>query len=248
MTDTQLASKSESISFKSDDFTLKGNLHLPQNISHPPVIIGSHGFSSNKESPKQVALARACNEHGMAYFRFDHRGCGESEGNFKEVTSLEGRCRDLASAIKTIRNMEGIGNKIGLFGSSFGGTTALVIAKRMGVDAIITFAAPVDSNPVILALENSGNDDVSVTLEGMDTTRLQFDITDIITGICNILIIHGDSDKIVSPSNAYRIYQQAVHPKRIIIQRAGDHRMSLKENQDKFLKNAIDWYRSFLLN
>ncbi len=247
MTDTELVSKSESISFKSDDFTLKGNLHMPQNVSRPPVIIGSHGFSSNKESPKQIALAKACNEHGMAYFRFDHRGCGESEGNFNEVTSLEGRCHDLASALSTIHNMDATGNRIGLFGSSFGGATALVVAKKMKVDAIVTFAAPVDSAPVIKALENS-EDDVSASLESMDTEKLQFDITDIITGICNILIIHGDSDKVVSPSNAYRIYQQAVHPKRIIMQRAGDHRMSLKENQDKFLKNAIDWYRSFLLN
>ena len=62
-----------------------------------PLVVGCHGLLSDRRSPKQTALAGACQRQGMAYFRFDHRGCGESEGRLEEHTTLEARCSDLLS-------------------------------------------------------------------------------------------------------------------------------------------------------
>jgi len=93
----------ENISFNSDGLELRGVLHLPDD-RQPPVVIGSHGLYSSSSSPKQIALAEQCNRLGIAYFRFDHRGCGSSEGEFDLVTSLEARCRDLIAAAETINN------------------------------------------------------------------------------------------------------------------------------------------------
>ncbi len=95
-------SKLKAISFHSDGLILKGTLHLPT-VDHPPVVIGSHGLYSNQDSPKQIALARACNTLGMAYFRFDHRGCGSSQGEFDPVTSLAARCTDLKRPWKRLK-------------------------------------------------------------------------------------------------------------------------------------------------
>ena len=66
------------ITFSSNGFLLSGALHLPT-TDLPPVVIGSHGLLSNSSSPKQIQLARKCNEYGIAFFRFDHRGCGQSD-------------------------------------------------------------------------------------------------------------------------------------------------------------------------
>lgn len=77
------------IQFAADGFRLKGTLHLPA-ADNPPVVIGCHGLLSDRSSPKQIALAEACNALGLAFFRFDHRGCGESTGRLEAVTSLEG--------------------------------------------------------------------------------------------------------------------------------------------------------------
>ena len=104
------------ITFSSNGFRLKGMLHLPE-TDLPPVVIGSHGLLSNSYSPKQIALARECNAHGIAYFRFDHRGCGQSDGVFNEITSLTGRRDDLISAVNAIKMRKYIGKRIGLFGS-----------------------------------------------------------------------------------------------------------------------------------
>ncbi|MGD9017875.1 MAG: damage-inducible protein CinA, partial [Desulfobacterales bacterium] len=80
----------EEIAFPADGHRLMGVLHLP---AGDPVgtVIGSHGLFSSGASPKQLELAHWCNRSRMAYFRFDHRGCGSSSGDFDTVTSLAGR-------------------------------------------------------------------------------------------------------------------------------------------------------------
>lgn len=230
----------QELSFASDDFLLKGTLHVPKDVEQPPVVIGSHGLMSSSHSPKQIDLAQACNAQGIAFFRFDHRGCGQSEGDFEKVTSLNSRYADLVNAVNFIRSRDDIGPKLGLFGSSLGGIICLLYAKQAeAVDAIITNAAPLKSASIKQPVED--NEDEEKTL---NPAQLNFDLTEKIAGISRILVFHGDSDKIISPSEAHRIYQKAVIPKRLIMLKSGDHKMSLKENQEKFIKESVLWYKS----
>ncbi|MBR9980379.1 MAG: damage-inducible protein CinA, partial [Desulfatitalea sp.] len=60
----------------SDGHRLTGTLHLPD-VERPPVVIGCHGLLADRRSPKQIALASALGRLGIAYLRFDHRGCGD---------------------------------------------------------------------------------------------------------------------------------------------------------------------------
>ena len=131
----------QEISFRSDGLTLKGTLHLAAS-DKPPIVIGLHGLYSSQESPKQIALARACNALGLAYLRFDHRGCGRSQGAFDKVTSLAARRRDLKSTIEIVKAWPDTSDHIGLFGSSMGGTVGLSVAADLNLDTIVTFAAP----------------------------------------------------------------------------------------------------------
>ena len=232
------------ISFLSDEFVLQGRLHLPA-ADQPPVIIGSHGLYSSKDSPKQIALARACNRLGMAYFRFDYRGCGSSQGEFGRVTSLASRCRDLKNAVEVIRNNEETGSPIGLFGSSMGGTVSLATADELEAGAIVTFAAPVCS---YLHRDRLAHSTGSKT-EGIffDRQKLTFDITAKLPKIKNILIIHGDADDTVALSHAREIYRLAGEPKKLIIQQNGDHRMRNVKHQQEFLRVASNWFKFGLL-
>ena len=123
------------IKFSSDEFRLVGTLHMPPAVS-PKVVIGCHGLLANRQSPKQISLAEACNRKGLAYFRFDHRGCGDSEGEFSAVTSLDARCRDLQWAIATIEANADTGPIACLFGSSFGGSVVLAHASSIVVPSV----------------------------------------------------------------------------------------------------------------
>ncbi|MEJ2657971.1 MAG: alpha/beta hydrolase [Desulfobacterales bacterium] len=228
------------ITFTSNGFLLKGTLHLPE-TDVPPIVIGSHGLLSNSSSPKQIALARECNAHGIAYFRFDHRGCGQSEGIFNEVTSLKARRKDLISAVNVIQLRKDIKNQIGLFGSSMGGTVCISVADALDIDAWVTYASPVRSSSVASDLKNS---DETISIDPIpDQKPLTWDISDQLKHLHHIFILHGDSDAVVPPSNAHEIYTKAGHPKKLIIQKGGNHVMSNKKHQKDFLRDAVKWFK-----
>ena len=229
--------------FSSGELELKGVLHLPPGPPLPPVVIGCHGLFSTGSSPKQIALAERCAAQGIAYFRFDHRGCGGSGGVFREVTSLENRRKDLLSAIAALRERGETGNGLGLFGSSLGGAVVLSVALESAAAAVVTYAAPVTGARIVEMLRKSGS---GAGRPEADPEMLHFDVSAKIDGVANLLILHGDSDTVVPPSEAHRIYTRARMPKRVILLRNGDHPMSLPENQEKFLREAAAWFRERL--
>ena len=238
-------SELEEITFHSDGLALSGSLHRPD-CKRPPIVIGLHGLFSSQDSPKQIALARACNQSGIAYLRFDHRGCGRSQGDFDKVTSLTSRCRDLNCAIEMIRGWNRTSGRIGLFGSSMGGTVSLSVAAETRVEAVVTFAAPLRSDVHNRIHPSDPNSAVKPIY--LDAKRSKFDLAGKIDRINNILVVHGDRDETVPVSHAREIYLLAGEPKRLIIQQNGDHRMSDRQHQDDFIREAVTWLKSGLSN
>jgi len=231
------------IHFSSDDYGLSGMLHLPE-TENPPVIIGSHGLFSTGDSPKQIALAEECIKRGMAFFRFDHRGCGRSDGDFAIATTFEGRCRDLTRAIEVMQARPETGNRIGLFGSSFGGAACLAVAPQFDIAAIVTVAAPLCSESIRSPYVNDPAN--SPLIEALDRTSLFFDLRDKIGNLTHLLIFHGNKDAIVPFSNARELYAKASEPKRLIRQEGGDHSMSDPKHQKEFMDLAAGWFEKYL--
>jgi len=230
------------ILFSSDKYQLHGTLHLPA-VKKPPAVIGSHGLLSTGESPKQIALANMCARHNMAYFRYDHRGCGKSEGEFSSATTFDGRCRDLFSAVKIIRNLPETGETIALFGSSFGGAISLAMAGALNIASIVTVAAPLCSESI---KEPYVNDPVNKpAIQTLDKDKLFFDIRDRISAISHLLIFHGDDDRIVPFENARELSRRAADPKMLICQNNGDHPMSNEVHQKEFIDQAVAWFIKF---
>jgi alpha-beta hydrolase superfamily lysophospholipase len=228
------------ISFFSDGFKLKGYLHLPA-AKRPPVVIGSHGLYSSSSSPKQIALADQCNRFGIAYFRFDHRGCGSSEGKFEKVTSLEARGRDLADAVAMITGRSETADRFGLFGSSMGGTVSLSVAAELGANRLVTFAAPIRSRILEKGLPMSEGSDTPGFF--LDAQKRRFDITDRLPAVSNILIFHGEADDVVPISHAEEIYSLVKQPKKLIKQKQGDHPMSNDGHQRIFIRETSLWFK-----
>jgi alpha-beta hydrolase superfamily lysophospholipase len=233
----------EEITFSSDNFELKGTLHLPQ-TPKPPVVIGLHGLMSDRLSPKQIALAEACNAVGLAYFRLDHRGCGESEGNFTEVTSLVGRCNDVFSALNTLERRGDLENRIGLFGSSMGGTVSLVVAGRLGAATVVALAAPLRSGDIVRSSDNS--DHIPDLPPSFFKDNLSFDISGDIPGVQNLLLFHGDADEVVPYSHGREIFDLAPEPKEMVVHKDGDHRMSRPDHQKDFMDRSVAWFSRWL--
>jgi alpha-beta hydrolase superfamily lysophospholipase len=231
------------ITFTCDGLELAATLHLPA-AKRPPVVIGCHGLFSDRNSPKQIALAQECNRHNLGFLRIDHRGCGDSQGEFNAVTSLESRCRDLIMAIGLMKASTKIGEGIGLFGSSMGGTVCLAVAGEKNLGPIVTIAAPVRSRHIRDAVEHPPA--LHQNGSQFDIKKESFDIAEKLSRVSNILLFHGDKDTVVPPDHAREIFQSAADPKKLIIQKNGDHRMSDPAHQREFLREAGLWFRSAL--
>ncbi len=234
----QAASHSR-ITFTADGMQLAGTLYLPPVPDVNRIVIGCHGLLSNRTSPKQASLARRCNDHGIAYLAFDHRGCGESDGDFLAVTTLAGRCRDLMAAVAWVRNNIDRNLDICLFGSSLGGTVCLAKAGDIQPAAVVTLAAPIRSATLTISrqnMEDTGDFNLSFYKD-----NLQFDISDRIAAVDHLLVVHGDADVTVPVFHGEEIHHLAGVPKKIIIQKKGDHRLSLPAHQAQFMSAAVNW-------
>jgi alpha-beta hydrolase superfamily lysophospholipase len=226
--------------FSANGYRLAGTLHLPD-IPKPPVVIGCHGLFANRASPKQVSLAEACNAQGIAYLRFDHRGCGQSQGVFNEVTSLPARCDDLGQAVAAMQRHPLVGDLTAVFGSSFGGTVALAFAARHPVPAVITYAAP--SNSTAIRLANIRDGQGNRPHLSLLTENLAFDIISDLKSVSNILVAHSQNDETVPVDHALQIHAHVASPKQLKIFPGGDHRMSSPQHQQQFETLFIQWLK-----
>lgn len=233
------------IRFTSQDFLLKGVLHLPQAIS-PPLVVGSHGLEGSKESAKQKVLSNRLVENGIAFFRFDHRGCGQSQGDFIKETSLEKRTHDLVTAVETILNLGKTRRDIALFGSSMGGATCInawdrLLKLELNVCGSVICSAPVKSRTIENIPTDSNPNRPALPLSFFKENLL-FNISEKTKKLSNILIFHGDADEVVPVSNGCEIYDHAMEPKRLILHKNGDHQMTSRKDQAQFETEATHWF------
>src|SRR2546422_5616537 len=109
-----------------------------------------HGFLSNKNSHTNKTLTDLMLPQGIATFRFDFFGQGESEGPFERITvSLA-----VSQALAAIDLMSSKGyRKLALVGSSFGGLVSILAAEKWPHFFFLALQCPVPGFPEMLQVE-----------------------------------------------------------------------------------------------
>ncbi|WP_457552682.1 alpha/beta hydrolase [Desulfobacula sp.] len=233
------------IEFMSQGFSLKGILDLPE-IKNPPLVVGSHGLEGSKESAKQQVLSKLLVQNNIAFFRFDHRGCGESQGDFLKDTSLEKRTSDFINAIQHILNLGKTSKDLAVFGSSMGGATCInawdtLLQMDTTLCGAVLCSAPAKSK-TIENIPMDANDNRPALPLSFFKDNLLFNILDKAKNLSNVMIFHGDADQIVPVSNAHDIYARAKEPKQLVIHKEGDHQMTCKKDQAQFEMESVAWF------
>lgn len=131
----------EDVSFiTSDDVLLKGWLLKPETGKRSEAaIIICHGVGANKSDFTE--LAASLTQRGYLVLTFDFRAHGESGGSRTSLGYLEQR--DVAAALAFLRSRKEIDpHRIGIYGFSLGGATAVLsAANHGGFGAVVTDSA-----------------------------------------------------------------------------------------------------------
>lgn len=133
------------VEFEYEGEKIFGVLHLPLSAVKSPVVLFCHGLAGHKIGKHRmyVSLAECLSRVGIASFRFDFRGSGDSEGNFSDMT-LVGEVNDAYNALLYLEKQPRIeSERIGIFGRSFGGAIAVMAAHRYGKCKTMALWAPV---------------------------------------------------------------------------------------------------------
>jgi pimeloyl-ACP methyl ester carboxylesterase len=143
---------SEPVRFRTQGgWELAGNLLLPEGAGLP-VVVFAHGLGSSKDSPRNLVIATQLADAGIAALLIDLTGHGESEGIADApLTQFSG---DVAAAVRFAgQHPRLLAQRIGISGSSLGGTAALdaVVRLRVQARALVLRAPPLDSYAPMLA-------------------------------------------------------------------------------------------------
>ena len=120
----------EKVSFYSEGHKLSGHIRIPKTGSKRiPGIVCCHGYGGYWDLEIVMQdIAERLTEAGYATLIFYHRGLGESEGPKGRVIPRE-QVEDVRNAITYLQTRTEVdANKIGLYGTSFGGANVVYAA------------------------------------------------------------------------------------------------------------------------
>jgi dipeptidyl aminopeptidase/acylaminoacyl peptidase len=234
--------RTERVSFRSEGKRLSGILHIPDK-ENPSCVIASHGLLSSKNSEKYIALGERISGEGMAMLRFDFRGIGESEGG-EEDNTISKKIVDLGSAIDFIRSYPGLGNRIGLVGSSLGGFLSLIKASRdEKIRTIVVWATPFHMDDL---KSKERDEDTPLPPEAFFQDLPRHRLLSLLSKVTNCFVIHGEKDELVPVDQAWKIFHHLSLPKEIHVIGGADHRLMNPGHRQRAIELTVDWFKKYL--
>lgn len=222
---------------------ISGLMVLPESKGKFPCIVLSHGLISSKESSKYMAVSERFAKEGIATCRFDYHGCGDSGGKIEETT-LSKRLDNLNDIVDYVLHHPDIDpDKIGIIGSSFGGTTVLLKSARdKRIKCVCLWATP-----CVLEKEGDGSIDDIFFKDDIYTDFSTYDILSESENISHALVVHGEKDETVPCIEGKKIYERLQQPKHIEIIEKGDHVFSDPSHRERVIDLAFNWFDKYLI-
>ena len=117
-------------------------IHGDMTINDPKkVVMLMHGHSSTREGV--LKYAKVFHEFGYSVVMYDHRGHGDNEKTYVSMGYRE--AKDAAEMLSFLRKKFGNDAKLGVFGVSMGGATALIMTQYTQDMDFIVCDCPYDS-------------------------------------------------------------------------------------------------------
>ncbi len=220
-----------------------------------------HGFLSSKTSSTNTALTRALVDQGIATFRFDFFGHGESEGPFDQIT-VSLAVEQTQGAVDLVKD-RGY-RHIGLMGSSFGGLVSILTASQRTDLACLALKCPVVDFAEELRLEFGedgmaqwkATDTVPNIMGGPDRIALRYAFyEDSLRQIAYAparsitaptVIVQGDKDEQVPLHQSRQLYDALLVKKHIELLPGADHQFTKGPDFLRMTQTIADWLTQHL--
>ena len=252
--------KEISITFKNErGKELVGVLHLPEK-GKPPLVIICHGFQNSKTDRKFIKLARVLQKEGICVFRFDFEGCGDSEGDPKEIT-IKNEVADLNSAFKTVQNEFDLDLKrVAFVGASLGNVVTSLLLKQYKISAkTLVFWSQAFNQRELLKNWYSKEDIREIMKKGViykgdkkigKNYFLENKNKDYSSALSElklpILIIHGKEDKDVPLKFSQQLKRKSKNISLIVLPKA-NHKFDDFQSQEQLIRHTQKWLRKYLI-
>lgn len=231
-----------------------------------PIIVMLHGGTNDKLTcPMFDIMVPELNNAGIATFRFDFYGSGESDGLFKGKT-LEIMDQNVVDALNFVRNDQRF-NKIGLFGRSMSGGQVLYCDDK-DIEARVLHSGstthfdnfrkfyPVETKDFeehpekqiipITTDPRKVNGDYAYSRKILEEFQEVPDrVKKNIGKLNNISIFQGDEDPEVSVEEAIGIYNAVNKPKELHVMSGVGHKYEGLEKEVAFL--TVSWFKRMLM-
>ncbi|MCP4393901.1 MAG: alpha/beta hydrolase [Alphaproteobacteria bacterium] len=218
-----------------------------------------HGFLSDKEGGKALAIEDWCKVNDRSCVRFDCLGHGQSSGEFKDCT-IGGWAENVLSVIDEVVEQD---KKYVLVGSSMGGWLMLLaalarperVAGLVGIAAAPDFTEDIVKNELsdeqLKEMEETGmthlpNDyegapDYPITKKLIEEGRNNLLLQDVIDVHCPVRLLQGFDDASVPWKTAVKISQMlATDDVDVVLAKGGDHRLSRPVDIHRMLNTIGD--------
>lgn len=226
-------------------------------------VILCHGFLSDKQSRTNRRLTELLVPQGIATFRFDWYGMGDTHDHFPHMTLQQ--CEEQLDAAFHLLQKQEI-NRLGLVGSSFGGLLAILSASRQPTLRALGLKCPVVDFPEVLRMEFG-----PVAMEQWKSTNhipnivgdsspvpLHYDFYeecltyDAYTALRHIhaptLVVHGTQDELIPRPQIDRLLTTLTPMKQLQLIEGADHRFGRPEEFRLMTNHLSQWMVQHLKN
>jgi len=237
---------------------LLGVLTLPEGKGKFPAVIMVHGFAKTKSERKFVELARVLAENGIASFRFDFSGCGDSEGKFEEMR-ISKQVEELNSAFQRLKKEKMVDLKrVGIFAHSLGTVIACLFQLKYRKGKCLVLAAPAfDQARLIKKWYKKSEIEKWKRKRYLDTEKFRIgvgyfeeavDYTGILPEIkIPTLVLHGKKDKDIPEKIAKEAFSKiGTEEKKMVIIGETDHHFESYLGRRKLIESSLKWFEKYL--
>lgn len=189
----------------------------PEGAPPAPLVVLCHGMLAHRGG-KVRRIAEALQARGLSALRFDHAGCGNSQGD-REPIAVERRLADLDAVLDWAGEGPAVGAEVGFGGSSMGAAVSLVAASRRGARAWAGIATPLD--------HWDGVREAAAGYAG------------------EALVVWGDADEVVPPGDSRWLVERWGGRARSLCFPGGDHRLHARV--DRMAEELAGFYAGILL-